>query len=251
MKSNLKHIFFLLFIFSCTQNVKSIKNYSDSTEFTFSTKGFALIYDDYLYKEKIVSKKLNNEKPYVLQSNLKPNSLVKIVNPNNLKFVNAKVKGTSKYPLIYKIVITKKMAEELDLDINDPYIEIINIKKNVKFFAKEGSMFEEEKNVAAKAPVTSIDILELSSSTIKKNIVKKKPLYIIEIAEFYYYESALSVKNIFEKDENLVNIKLDKISQNKFKVYAGPYNSFKSMKDTYLSLVKLGFENLNVINSNK
>ena len=49
----------------------------------------------------------------------------------------------------------------------------------------------------------------------------------------------------------MVNIKLDKISQNKFKVYAGPYNSFKSMKDTYLSLVKLGFENLNVINSNK
>ena len=82
-------------------------------------------------------------------------------------------------------------------------------------------------------------------------IVKKKPLYVIEIAEFYYYESALSVKNRFKKDEKLVNIKLDKISQNKFKVYAGPYNSFKSMKDTYLSLVKLGFENLNVINSNK
>ncbi len=250
MRSNFLYIFFLFFLFSCTQNIKSIKTYPDSPEFSFSSMGFALIYDDYLFNEKIVSKKLSNEKNYVLQSNLKTNTLVKIFNPNNSKFVSAKVQGKSTYPKIYKVVITKKMAEELDLDINDPYIEIINIKENDKFFAKEGSMFEEEKNVANKAPVTSIDILDLSSSTKKTNVVKKKPSYIIEIAEFYYFDSALSVKNRF-KDEKLINIKLDKISENKFKVYAGPFNTFNSMKDTYLSLVKLGFDDLNVINLNK
>ena len=49
----------------------------------------------------------------------------------------------------------------------------------------------------------------------------------------------------------MVNIKIDKISDNKFKVYSGPYDSFNSMKATYLSLNELGFENLDIININK
>ena len=48
-----------------------------------------------------------------------------------------------------------------------------------------------------------------------------------------------------------MNIEIKKISENKFKVYSGPYESFDSMKDIFFSLNKLGFENLNVINSNK
>ena len=237
MRFSYLNIFFLLFLFSCTQNMKSIKTDTDTSRFSFASKGFALIYDDYFFSEKIVNKKLNNEKNYVLQSNLKRNTLVRIYNPVNAKFVTSKVKGASSYPKIYKVVITKNMAEKLDLDINDPYIEIISIKDNDKFFAKEGSMFDEERNVADKAPVTSIDILDLSSTSIKKNIVKKEPSYIIDIAEFYYYDSALSVKNRF-KVEKLINIKLDKVSKNKFRIYAGPYGSFNSMKDTLLKKLK-------------
>ena len=40
------------------------------------------------------------------------------------------------------------MADNLNLDINNPYVEVLTIKKNVKFIAKEASIFEEEKNVA-------------------------------------------------------------------------------------------------------
>ena len=47
------------------------------------------------------------------------------------------------------------------------------------------------------------------------------------------------------------NIKIKKISKNKFKVYFGPYASFAPMKKTYLSLNELGFENLNITNINK
>ena len=41
------------------------------------------------------------------------------------------------------------------------------------------------------------------------------------------------------------------MSNNKFKVYSGPYVNFDSVKETYLALNKLGFEDLNIINTNK
>ena len=66
-----------------------------------------------------------------------------------------------------------------------------------------------------------------------------------------FIESTEEVKNRFEKEANLVNIKIKKVSENKFKVYFGPYASFNSMKETYFSLNELGFEDLDIINTNK
>ena len=251
MKFNLNYIYLFVFIFSCTQDIKIIKKHPKVIEPTYSSKGFALIYEDAIFENKIVNKKLNNNQDYVLHPFLKNNTLISITNPLNSKSLTAKIRKTDKYPSIYNIVITKKMAESLDLDINNPYVEVLTIKKNDKFIAKKGSIFEEEKNVANKAPVTSININDLSVSTIKNEVKKKKPLYIINIAEFYFIESAETVKNRFEKEANLTNIKIKKISENKFKVYSGPYVSFASMKKTYFSLNELGFENLDIIDTNK
>ena len=231
--------------------MKIIKKQEKLIEPTYSSKGFALIYEDSIFESKIVNKKLNVNQNFVLHSFLKNNTLVSISNPFNSKSLTAKVKKTNNYPSIYNIVITKKMADNLDLDIENPYVEVLTIKKNDKFIAKEASIFEEEKNVANKAPVTLININDLSASTSKNEVKKKKPLYIIDIAEFYYFESAVSVKNRFEKEANLSNIKIKKISENKFKVYSGPYASFTSIKETYFSLNKLGFENLDIIDTNK
>jgi len=255
MKFNLSYIFIFVFLFSCTtdifQDMKIIKKQSKVREPTYSSKGFALIYEDSIFEKKIVNKKLNNDQNYVLHSFLKNNTLVYISNPFNSKSLTAKVRKTLKYPSIYNIVITKKMADNLDLDVNNPYVEFYTIKKNVKFIAKEASIFEEEKNVADKAPVSSININDLSVSTPESEVKKKKPSYIIDIAEFYFLESAERVKNRFEKEANLVNIKIKKISNNKFKVYSGPYASFDFMKKTYFGLNELGFENLDIINTNK
>ena len=251
MKFNLRFIYIFVFLFSCTQDMKIIKKISKVSEPTYSSKGFALIYEDSIFESKIVNKKLNNDQNYVLHPLLKNNTLVSISNPFNSKSLTAKVKKTFKYPSVYNIVITKKMAENLDLDINNPYVEVIEIKKNDKFIAKEASIFEEEKNVANKVPVTLIDINDLSVSTPKIKVKKKKPSYIINIAEFYFFESAETIKNRFEKEANLVNITIEKISNNKFKVYSGPYASFDFMKKTYFGLNELGFENLGIINTNK
>ncbi len=260
MKFNLSYIYIIVFLFSCTQDMKIMKKLSKIeeptysykvVEPTFSSKGFALIYDNSVYESKIVDKKLNNGQNYVLHSFLKNNTLVSISNPFNSKSLTAKIRKTINYPSIYNIVITKKMADKLRLDINNPYVEVFSIRKNDKFIAKKASIFDEEKKVANKAPVTSININEISTSTNEINVNKKKPSYIINIAEFYFVESAETVKNRFEKEANLENIKIKKISKNKFRLYSGPHASFASAKDIYFSLNKLGFENLNIINTNK
>jgi len=251
MKFNLSYIYIFVFLFSCTQDMKIIKKPSKIKEPTFSSKGFALIYDNSVFEKKIVDKKLNNGQNYVLHSFLKNNILVRISNPFNSKFLTAKIRKTNDYPSIYNIVITKKMADKLELDINNPYVEVLSIRENDKFIAKEASIFDEEKKVANKAPVTSINVNDMSTSTVKIKVKKKEPSYIIDIADFYFLESAETVKIRFEKEANLENIKIKKISKNKFKVYSGPHAYFNTVKDIYFSLNKLGFENLNIINTNK
>ena len=251
MKFNLSYIYIFFFLFSCTQDMKIMKKTSKIEEQTYSSKGFALIYDNFTFVSKIVDKKLNNNQNYVLHPFLKNNTLVSISNPFNSKSLTAKIRETINYPSIYNIVITKKMADKLELDINNPYVEVLSIRENDKFIAKEASIFDEEKKVANKAPVTSININDMSTSTPEIKVKKKKPSYIIDIAEFYFLESAETVKNRFEKEANLANIKIKKISENRFMVYSGPYASFVSLKDTYLSLDEIGFENLNIIDTNK
>ncbi len=244
-------IFFLIiFLYSCA-DVGSYKSKNKIERKYFNSKGFALIYEDSIFQKKIVNKKLNNDQNYVLHSFLKNNTLINISNPFNSKSLTAKIRKTFKYPSMYNIVITKKMAEKLDLDVNNPYVEFYTIKKNVKFIVKEASIFEEEKNVADKAPVASINVNDLSTSTSEIEVKKKKPSYIINIAEFYFLEFAETTKNRFKIEVNLENIKIKKISKNKFKLYSGPHASFNSVKDIYFSLNKLGFENLNIINTNK
>ena len=144
MKFNLSYIYIFVFLFSCTQDMKIIKKHSKVKvrEPTYSSIGFALIYEDSLFESKIVNKKLNNDQNYVLHSFLIDNTLISISNPFNSKSLTAKIRKTINYPSIYNIVITKKMADKLELDINNPYVEVLSIRENDKFIAKEASIFE-------------------------------------------------------------------------------------------------------------
>ena len=98
---------------------------------------------------------------FVLHPYLKRNTNLKIYNPQNLKSVDVRVKKNSNLPAIYKLVITKKTAVALDLDEDNPFVEIIQTKKNKKFIAKKADMFDEEKKVAIDVPVNTIEIDEL------------------------------------------------------------------------------------------
>ena len=51
----------------------------------YSNKGFTLIYNENLYKDKIISKKIDNRSLLIFHKTLKKNSNVKIINLKNNK----------------------------------------------------------------------------------------------------------------------------------------------------------------------
>ena len=245
-----KYLFLFFFLFSCVEDVKLINRNNIQVKKTFISKGFTLIYNDNLIKKKTIKKRIDDREYAILHSFLERNTYVKIFNPINSKTVIAKVKYKTNYPIIYNSVITNRIAEELELNYEDPYVEIIEIRKNDTFISKKAKTFEEEKNVANKAPVTDININVISNEPENTEIRLKKNEYIINIGEYYYLDSAKVVKNRLITEANLTNVKIKKISENKFRVYVGSYSFFNAMKDPYFAISKLGFEHLDVIKIN-
>ena len=133
----------------------------------YSSTGFALVYNQIDYDNKIISGKLNNNELEIAHDKIKKNSLIKITNPENKKSIELKVTKKIKYPDFYKIVISKKVSDMLELDTNVPYIDIQERIKNKSFIAKKAVTFSEEKQVSNKAPVTKVKIDNISSK--KKN----------------------------------------------------------------------------------
>ena len=60
------------------------------------------------------------------------------------------------------------------LDPKEPYVDLVLISQNSTFIAKKAKTFNEEKNVAEKAPVDDIKIDNLGSDDIEKKILNKK-----------------------------------------------------------------------------
>ena len=215
----------------------------------YSSSGFALIYKDSLYQNKVVNKKINNDKILLLHKSLKTNTAVRITNLKNSKSLDTKVYRKAKYPKIFNVLISEKIASILDLDYENPYVEIIELKKNKTFVAKEGNIFDEEKNVAEKAPVEEIQMDNISNATRNTSVAEiKKEKFIIIISDFYYKDSAISLKKELSKKISLNNISIKKISNTKYRLLAGPFENFNALKTTYISLNNLGFEDLNIYN---
>ena len=213
----------------------------------YSSIGFALIYEDELFKQKVINKKINNEDIKVMHSLLRMNTPIKIINPDNSKVIETKIYKRADYPKIFNVVISKKIASDLELDINNPYVEIIEIKKNKIFIAKKTNTFDEEKKVAEKAPVDEIKMDDLSEKEpeIEKKILKKSN-FILVINDFYYEDSANNLKKELVKKTKMNNIYVKKINNNKYRLLAGPFKNFNALKTSYISLNNLGFEHLNI-----
>ena len=136
-------IFLSLIVFNCdkTSTKKSLK-IDTSIEKKYSNSGFALIYNDNLEKVK----KLEPRSLNIYHKTLKKKSIVKIVNPENQKYLIAEVKSNRyKFSDFYNSILSLRIADELELDFNEPFIEIILVSKNSTFVAKKAKMFEEEK----------------------------------------------------------------------------------------------------------
>ena len=247
---NLSRIIFSLIcviaLYSCADYSVHNTNQTKEKQY-YSSSGFALIYEDDLYKQKVIDKKINNEDIRVMHSFLKINTPIKIINPINSKIIETKIYRKASYPKIFNSVISKKIATILELDLNNPYVEIIETKKNKTFIAKKSNTFEEEKNVVEKAPVNEIKMNDLTNKTleVEKKILKDNS-FILVINEFYYEDSANNLKKELIKKTNMNNISVKKINNKKYRLLVGPFKNFNALKTAYISLNNLGFEDLNI-----
>ena len=89
--------FTFLFLFSCVKQPTIKDNSSIQKISSFSTKGFALVYNNDLFKEKIVKDKISDRSLSIFQKNLKKDTPVKITNLLNSKYILAKVGKKTEY----------------------------------------------------------------------------------------------------------------------------------------------------------
>ena len=246
MNFKLLIIFLLsLLISGCQQNIYLKKKESIPIEQKYKNTGFALILDGNL--EKI--KSIDDRSLLIYHKKLKKKSIVKITNPRNGKSLIAQVKSNrQKFSNFYNSVISKRIAEDLELDFDEPYLEIILISKDSTFIAKKTKTFEEEKTVAEKAPIDGIQINDLNKDKENKKVINKETFsYSIKIADFYYENTAELMITRIRNQTTLKKIKIQNLSKTKFRVLIGPFNDIKTLRESFEKLNSLDFENLEIL----
>ena len=218
----------------------------------FKNKGFALIYDVNLYKQKIISKKIDNRSLIIFQKNLRKGTTVRVKNILNQKNIIAKVGSKSKYPLFNNSVISNRISKEINLDPNEPYVEIYEILHNSSFIAKKAQTFNEEKQVADKAPIDSISVNDLNLSDKKIDEVKLNKFdYTIKIADFYFKNTAISMMDRINKETLVKKIGVKNLSDTQYRVFLGPFFNINSLQKAFNDVNVLQFENIEIIKNDK
>ena len=246
---NLVLIFSIFFLSACNQFNKNNKSLVYISDQKYSNTGFTLIYREELKKEKKISKKIDNRSLLIFHNKIKKNSFVKITNPINDKSIIAEViSNDAKFSDFYNSVITQRIADELSLNPNEPFVDLVLISNNSTFVAKKAKTFDEEKNVAEKAPVDGITIDNLGLEKKKETKVKKVNfLYSIKIADFYYKDSAENMISRIEKETNIKNSIIKKLSKTKYRVLLGPFNDIKKLEKSFNEIKILNFENIEIL----
>ncbi len=240
-----KLILLILLFSSCSQNYV---NNVDSKIY-FKSKGLALIYTDDDHKKKIVNKKLDNDFLQVAHYKLRPGVLLKIINTRTKDEIILKNSKRVKYPDLYTILMTKKVANKLNLTEEFPFVEVLEIKKNKSFIAKKTKIYKEEETIHSNAPIETVKIANISKNQKKRTKqFQKKEIYII-IGDFYSKSSANTLieritRNLTNFDSNKLYIKTK--NTNKIRLLSGPYRSINLMKNDYIQLKNFGFEELDI-----
>ena len=237
------YLFIIFFIFSCTINNDTYDKISTSN----LSKGFALIYNDTDYKNKLISSKLNSEKIQVAHNKYPRNTILLITNPANKKSVKLIVSKRIKYPDFYKVLITKKLSDKIGLNPEMPFVEIEKRIKNKSFIAKKAVTYSEEKNVLTKAPVTKVKINDISKTQSSSDKALNTNKYSIIIGNFYEKKWANSLIEILV-NENIEKgvFRVNKLGKNNYQLLTGPYTTINALKSDYFKLNKYGFDNLDI-----
>ena len=249
---NFKFLLLIITFFilsACNQEIHKDDKINVISEQKYKNTGFTLVYNNSLKNEKKISKKIDEKSLVIFHKNLRKDSFVKITNPSNQKTIIAKVISNNvKFSEFYNSVITNRIAEELSLNLDEPYIELVLISQNSTFIAKKAKTFEAEKKVAEKVPVDGIKIDNLGAEIKKKeqtNLVKFS--YSIKIADFYYKDSAENMIKRIKDETNLKNPIIEKLANTKYRVLLGPFNDIKKIEESFNEMKSLNFENLEIL----
>ena len=241
MKFNI--LIFFIFLGSCSPYYTKLENRKP-----YNSTGFAYIYNEQDYKNGIIKKKLNNDLLQISHQDLNIGSLIKLINPKNKESLVLKNVKKTIYPDFYKILITKPVAEKLMINAELPLVEIFEIKKNKSFVAEKAKIYQAEKKIPANAPVTSVQIANISKKLPNNKTINKEKIYIL-VASFYTNEAANLLKKrikIEVPDYDINKLKIQKKSSIEFEVLSGPYKSINLLKNDYIVLKNFGFEELDI-----
>ena len=244
-----KIIFFLSLVFILNGCEQSFNNKNGKinliNENRYKNSGFALIDMENL----VDIKSLEPRSLDIYHKSLKKNSSVKITNPKNGNFLIARVKSNRiKFSNFYNSVLSLRIAEELELNLSEPFVELILISKNSTFVAKKAKMYDEEREVAEKAPIDGIQISDLNVKKIKKKNVKSENFsYSIKVADFYYQDTAQMMILRIKKEASIMNSRIIRLSETKYRVLIGPFNDIKTLKESFEKMKLFNFENLEIL----
>ena len=238
-------IIIIIFLASCDQYNSKKNKINFKSEKKYKNLGFSLIYN-----EDLNLKKLDQRSLKIFHKTLKTKSQVKITNPLNGKSLIAEIKSNKvKFSNFYNSIITEKIVETLEINPDEPYIEIILISRESTFIANKAKTFEEEKKVAQKAPIEGIQISNLIETNENKNDkeMNQKFSYSIKVADFYYKKSANLMIDRIKPEASIKNIKLIELSRTNYRVLLGPFNDINSLKESFEKMNLLSFENLEIL----
>ena len=225
------------------------KQNEETSNIVYSNKGFALIYnkdENYSFESKLDNTSLN-----ILSPNLPSGTPIRITNIINGRSLITVVKDKTVLPVYYNLVITNRIVGELSINPLEPYIYIETINSNNLYVANDVKTFDEEKEVADKAPVEDIMVQSISfENEIKESKTENFATninYINKFADFYFEESAIMLKNRLLDEFNIENILIKKLSQNNYRVYKGPYKDFEKLKKGFHNIENLDFDSIEII----
>jgi hypothetical protein len=234
-----------LVLFNCDQNLINKSKLKINIENKYTNKGFALVYNDKLEEiKKIEPRSLN-----IYHKVLKKKSVVKITNPINGNSLIAEViSNRVKFSNFYNSVLSERIAETLDINLAEPYVEITLVSKESTFVAKKAKTYDEERSVAEKAPIDGILINDLNAKKVdNKDIINKNFSYSIKVADFYYIDTAKIMSDRIRKETLINNLVIIKLSTTKYRLLIGPFNDIKSLKDSFEKMNSFNFENLEIL----
>ena len=184
----------------------------------------------------------------IAHKDLRAGTLIKLINLQTKESIVLKNTKKINYPDFYKILITKPVAKKLNINNQLPLIEVLELKKNKSFVAEKAKIYQEEKKISSNAPVTSVQIANISKTTFDKKKQKSELIYIL-IASFYTNEAANILKKRIINETSDYDIKklfISKKSNKEYEVLSGPYKSINLVKNDYIVFKNFGFEELDI-----